>query len=50
MFRLIGTSNAAPELARLFIKYIGAALPAPTHVPTTLPEREKRGAGDLPPP
>jgi hypothetical protein len=50
VFRLIGTSNAAPELARLFIKYIGAALPAPTHVPTTLPEREKRGAGDLPPP
>jgi hypothetical protein len=50
VFRLIGTSNAAPELARLFIKYMTSTLPSPTHVPATLPEQEKRGGGDLPPP
>jgi hypothetical protein len=50
VFRLIGTSNAAPELARLFIKYIGLNFPAPSNVPMTIPEQEKRGAGDLPPP
>ena len=50
VFRLIGTSNGAPELARLFIKHLSSSLPTPTHQPSTLPEQEKRGAGDLPPP
>lgn len=51
VFRLIGTSVAAPQLARLFAKVVGGTpLPPPTHVPTTVPEMEKRGAGDLPPP
>ncbi|MGC2081854.1 MAG: hypothetical protein WA702_00655 [Bradyrhizobium sp.] len=47
VFRMIGTSNAAPELARLFTKYIGATYPPPSNVPTTLPDTEKRGSGDL---
>jgi hypothetical protein len=51
VFRLIGTSVAAPQLARLFAKVVsGMPLPAPTNVPTTLPEMEKRGGGNLPPP
>jgi hypothetical protein len=50
VFRLIGTSNAAPELARLFTNHIGGTLPPATNVPVTLPEVEKRGYGDLPPP
>ena len=48
VFRLIGTSNAAPELARLFTKYIGGTLPNATNIPATQLEREKRGGGDLP--
>jgi hypothetical protein len=51
VFRLIGTSTAAPQLARLFAKVVsGTPLPPPTNVPTTLLEMEKRGGGDLPPP
>jgi hypothetical protein len=50
VFRLIGTSNAAPELARLFIKHIGADLPDPSEVPTTPAEQAKAGGGDLPAP
>jgi hypothetical protein len=51
VFRLIGTSTAAPQLARLFAKVVsGTPLPPPTNVPTTLLEMEKRGGGDLQPP
>jgi hypothetical protein len=47
VFRLIGTSAAAPQLAR---QIAGPALPAPTNVPTTPVETEKRGAGNVAPP
>src|SRR5215475_3165590 len=47
VFRLIGTSVAAPQLARQFIK---ATYPQPYNFATAPPEPEKRGAGDLPPP
>ena len=47
VFRLIGTSAAAPQLAR---QIAVPALPAPTNVPTTTSEAEKRGAGNLAPP
>ncbi|WP_065751612.1 hypothetical protein [Bradyrhizobium paxllaeri] len=47
MFRLIGTSTAAPQLARQFIK---TTYPQPYNFSTSPPEPEKRGAGDLPPP
>jgi hypothetical protein len=49
VFRLIGTSAAAPQLARWVVD---ASLPTPTHVPApgdTI-EIEKRGGGDLSPP
>lgn len=50
-FRLIGTSVAAPQLARLFAKVVsGMPLPAASNVPTTPAEMEKRGGGNLPPP
>jgi hypothetical protein len=46
VFRLIGTSTAAPQFARLFAK---GPLPAP--IPYPLPsEPERRGLGDLEPP
>jgi hypothetical protein len=51
VFRLIGTSVATPQLARLFAKVVGGmSLPPATNVPTTLLEMEKRGGGNLPPP
>jgi hypothetical protein len=51
VFRLIGTSVAAPQLARQFAKVVsGSPLPPATNIPTTLPEMEKRGGGDLRPP
>ncbi len=45
VFRLIGTSAAAPQLARWVI----GTLPSPTNVPTDTLEIEKRGDGNLPP-
>jgi len=49
VFRLIGTSAAAPQLARWVAD---ASLPPPTNVPSPgdTVEIEKRGAGDLAPP
>jgi hypothetical protein len=47
VFRLIGTSTAAPQLARQFVK---TTYPQPINFSTAPPEPEKRGAGDLPPP
>ena len=47
VFRLIGTSAAAPQLAR---QVAGAAFPAATSVPPTTLEKEKRGAGNIAPP
>jgi hypothetical protein len=47
VFRLIGTSTAAPQLARQLGK---GSLPAPTNPPMTSVEREKRGAGNIEPP
>jgi hypothetical protein len=47
VFRLIGTSAAAPQLAR---QVAGAAFPAATSVPPTTLEEEKRGAGNIAPP
>jgi hypothetical protein len=47
VFRLIGTSVAAPQLARQFAK---STFPQPTNFPTAPPEPEKRGGGDLEPP
>jgi hypothetical protein len=50
-FRLIGTSAAAPQLARQFAKLtIGQNLPQPTHVPYGISDKEKRGGGDIEPP
>lgn len=47
VFRLIGTSTAAPQLAR----YVAdSANPSPHHPPTSLVEKHKRGGGDLDPP
>jgi hypothetical protein len=51
VFRLIGTSVAAPQLARLWAKVVGGTpLPTPFNVPVPQSEKEKRGGGDLPPP
>jgi hypothetical protein len=47
VFRLIGTSTAAPQLARRIAE---PAFPAPTNVPTNPVEEEKRGAGNIAPP
>jgi hypothetical protein len=47
VFRLIGTSAAAPQLARLIAK---PNLPAATNVPTSYVDREKRGGGNIAPP
>jgi len=52
-FRLIGTSTAAPQLARQFAKLRGGlAFPKATDVPSPndIAEIEKRGGGDLEPP
>jgi hypothetical protein len=46
VFRLIGTSTAAPQLAR---HLMNSPLPAPTQVPTTPGEIAKRGGGNLKP-
>ncbi len=47
VFRLIGTSTAAPQLARQAAK---PALPGATDIPSTLEGREQRGEGDIEPP
>jgi hypothetical protein len=47
VFRLIGTSTAAPQLARQFVK---TTFPQSLLFPTLPPEPEKRGLGDLEPP
>jgi len=47
VFRLIGTSTAAPQLAR---RIADPAFPPPTNVPTSLVDMEKRGAGNIAPP
>jgi hypothetical protein len=47
VFRLIGTSAAAPQLARWVAR---PKLPQPTNRPTTCLEREKRGCGNIEPP
>ena len=47
VFRLIGTSAAAPQLARHVAR---PALPTPTNVPTPPDEIFKRGGGNLEPP
>lgn len=47
VFRLIGTSTAAPQLARYVA---GSAIPPPHDPPTSLVEKHKRGGGDLDPP
>jgi hypothetical protein len=46
VFRLKGTSAAAPQLARHVAK---SALPPPTDVPTSIEEVRKRGRGNLEP-
>jgi hypothetical protein len=45
VFRLIGTSTAAPQLARYVVRPV--PLPAVHDAPGTLEEHRKRGAGDL---
>jgi hypothetical protein len=47
VFRLIGTSTAAPQLARYVA---GPLIPPPHDPPTSLVEKHKRGGGDLDPP
>jgi hypothetical protein len=47
VFRLIGTSTAAPQLAR---EVANPPLPTPTDIPTSPEEVAKRGGGDLEPP
>ena len=47
VFRLIGTSTAAPQLARQVMK---GTLPAPTHIPPSPRGRERRGRGNIAPP
>ncbi|MDP1581869.1 MAG: hypothetical protein Q8M18_00390 [Bradyrhizobium sp.] len=46
VFRLKGTSAAAPQLARHVAR---SALPPPTNVPTSIEEVRKRGRGNLEP-
>src|SRR5262249_54462931 len=51
LFRLCGPRGAGPQPARPVAKVVGGTpLPPATNIPTTLPEMEKRGGGDLPPP
>jgi hypothetical protein len=47
VFRLTGTSTAAPQLARYVTN---PPLPVPYDMPTTLEDIRKRGGGDLDPP
>jgi hypothetical protein len=47
VFRLIGTSTAAPQLAR---EVANPPLPTPTDIPSSPEEVAKRGGGDLEPP
>jgi hypothetical protein len=47
VFRLTGTSTAAPQLAR---RVTNPPIPSPNDIPTTLEEIRKRGGGDLDPP
>jgi len=47
VFRLVGTSAAAPQLARQFAK---PSLPAATDVPSTEEGAERRGKGNIEPP
>jgi hypothetical protein len=47
VFRLTGTSTAAPQLAR---HVTNPPIPSPNDIPTTLEEIRKRGGGDLEPP
>jgi hypothetical protein len=50
-FRLIGTSVAAPQLARQIVKTTtGASFPTPNQVPTSPEEIAKRGGGNVDPP
>jgi hypothetical protein len=51
VFRLIGTSAAAPQLARHLANFApGNQPPTPTNPPTNRGEMEERGGGNLPPP
>ena len=47
VLRLIGTSTAAPQLARWVAN---PPIPAPHDVPTSTSEEHKRGGGDVDPP
>jgi hypothetical protein len=47
VFRLIGTSAAAPQLARHLARL---TLPTATHIPGNRGEMEERGGGDIEPP
>jgi hypothetical protein len=47
VFRLTGTSAAAPQLARYVAK---GAIPPATNIPSNRVEREKRGGGNIQPP
>ncbi len=47
VFRMLGTSTAAPQLARHISDH---PIPPAHHPPTTLKERRKRGSGNLDPP
>ncbi len=48
VFRLIGTSAAAPQLGRWLAR--ARALPPPSHYPSGRKGKEQRGRGNLPPP
>jgi len=51
VFRLIGTSTAAPQLARHVTRQTGGKqIPTPSRIPTTPRERQQRGRGNLEPP
>ena len=51
VFRLAGTSTAAPQLARQVAKLTrGLPFPPPTNVPTDIVEIENRGGGNIEPP
>jgi hypothetical protein len=52
VFRLVGTSAAAPQLARWIADGWDGQHPPPTNtpLPTDQPSIEQRGGGDVPPP
>jgi hypothetical protein len=51
VFRLIGTSTAAPQLARHIAKTaLGSTFPTAFDVPGSLGEKQERGGGDIEPP